>query len=315
MTKKVAVPEGIKDYLEGSELVWFRPTEAFFKFFLHHNWRWRRFHDCGAGVGALTRAMKARRLECAGWDMYPRKGKKSLAPVGRFDTARIAERMDTSEVAILARPCHHPDFIDATINSALEIGEAFYIGKVNNVNSDLAAFAWDCTAEDVGEDGELLARIRHVKGGGYIQRLIKTDHGTEEWWWYNEKRDCYVQDPTGISGFDALGTEVIRERRWANELQDIRTKEEVCSDDSDMGWIAPDGEWFGCRYAQHDTIAREVLGCSIKRLEELSFVRCHGKVGRGHKMWTCGWSDSIRDRKPTRAQRKVLVAKGYNLKF
>jgi hypothetical protein len=258
--------------------------------------------------------MNDKKLECLGWDLYPRE--KSLNPVTCLDTSSIADHMDTSEVVILARPCHHRDLIDSTIKSALEIGEAFYIGKPENVHSDLAAFKWDIVAEDVGEAEEVLIRVKCAKDNYYIHRLIDNG-GRREWWWYDEKRSRYVGSPGGLAGFDDLGdTEVFKEEHWSTDLQVIETKEEGCYDASNMGWIAPDGEWFGCHYAGHDALARSVLGCSVKRLEELGFARCHGQEGR-RKVWTWGWSGerSLRDRKPTRAQIKTLVAKGYDPKF
>jgi hypothetical protein len=306
-----AIPSEVVNHIKTSDIIWFRPQEAFFKFFEHYNWRWRRYHDCGAGAGLLTKLMRERKFECAGWDLYPRD--KSLAPVGRLDTGDIAERMDTSDVAILARPCHHPDLIEATLRSALEMGEAFYVGKADNIITDLSEFEWEIAAEEVGEEHEALVRIRHPKGKFHIRRLINND-GRREWWWYNAKRSRYVGEPNGIAGFDDDGVEVFEEQTWASDLQILETKEDACKPDSDMGWIAPDGEWFGCNYAEHDRIARAVLGCSIGRLEELSFCRCYGDQGRGRMMWTCGWSSSIRDRKPTKAQVKVLRAKGYDTK-
>src|SRR6185503_8214802 len=136
MTVKRALKthSSIRKYLESSKLIWFKPTDNFFNYFQGPNWKWRKFHDCGAGVGLLTAEMHQRNMDCVAYDMFARD--QAMVKVAKFDTATIAEKMDWSEVALLARPCHHEDFIDKTINSALEMGEAFYIGLMSNLNRD-----------------------------------------------------------------------------------------------------------------------------------------------------------------------------------
>lgn len=295
----------VDEFMTSSELIWFKPTKAFFDFFLRSEWKWRKFHDCGAGAGRLTHDMRVKRLDCVAYDLHPRG--KSLVPVKQFDTAQIADEMDTSEVVLIARPCHHPEFIDATIESALEIGEAFYIGVPRNLGRDLVEFQYDVMAKDVGEDGEVLVRIRCGLEKYHIRRKIKNYFGSEEWWWYNPRRKRYTSEPGGLAGFDdtpGKEVEVLEEVFWANDLQVGETKAALCKSDTNIGWLAPDGEWFGCGYAQHDYIARAVLGCSVKRLEALGFCRCHGE-GEG------SWAMAAPEKRPTPKQKSALKSLGY----
>ncbi len=299
----------VEEFLSTSELIWFKPNKAFFDFFLRPEWRWRKYHDCGAGAGHLTYEMHMKRLDCVAYDMYPRARDQSLAVVEQFDTKDIANKMDISEVVLIARPCHHADFIDVTINSALEMGEAFYIGLAKNFERDLGAFEYDVVEMDVGEGGEDLVRIRCRKDKFHIRRKIVNYIGKKEWWWYKPGRNRYVSEPDGLTGFDGDDTNVkiLQEVHWASDLQSLSTKADLCREDSPHGWIAPDGEWFGCGYAEHDYIAREVLGCSVRRLEKLGFCRCHDDTGAGR----C-WSQGVDfDKRPTPKQKKTLRNKGF----
>ena len=308
--------KAVDKFLETSELVWFRPLPYFFSFFQRSEWKWRRYHDCGAGTGLLTQAMLKNKLECVAYDRHPRK--KSLAKVEPFDTANIADRMDFSEVALIARPCHHPEFIDVTLRSALEMGEAFYIGLARNFERDLEHFEYDVVAMDVGEEGEDLVRIRCARDKFFIRCQIENPSSKRlEWWWHKHGR--YTSEPGGLAGFTDSSLKPLKEEHWASDLQLTSSKEVECLDDSPHGWIAPDGEWFGCGYALHDYIARTVLGCSVKRLEQLGFCRCHEENGKLY--WRQG--DSFRHTfshikkypRVTPKQKATLKARGFDPKY
>ena len=300
--------DGVNGFMTSSTMVWFKPTKKLFDFFLQPEWKWRRYHDCGAGMGRFTRAMLLKGIECTAYDRYPRD--EATFPVRQFDTSKIADEMDLSDVALLARPCHDTGFIEATIHSALEMGEAFYIGVPRNIERDLIQFEHYVVAEDVGQDGEVLIRIRCDIDKHYIRRKIKNYLGNEEWWWYHPVRRRYTSEPTGMAGFNAEEGDnitVLAEEHWASDLQLLDKKADICRDDSPHGWLAPDGEWFGCGYAQHDYVARAVLGCSVKRLEQIGFCRCHEDERRRYYVQ----SETSRLKRPTSKQRAVLKAKGF----
>lgn len=66
------------------------------------------------------------------------------------------------------------------------LGEAFYVGKPDKIGPDLVQFWYDVIARDVGEDGEVLARVWCDIDKHFIYRKIKNPGSTrEEWWWYN----------------------------------------------------------------------------------------------------------------------------------
>jgi hypothetical protein len=294
----------ITEFMTTSKLIFFKPTKSFFDFFQQPEWRWREYHDCGAGLGSLTAQMRRKGLDCAGYDLHPREG--SLAPIEQFDTKDIADKMDLGAVALIARPCHHPGLIDATIKSALEAGEAFYIGKPSNLPENLIQFEYDVIVLDVGLDGEVLVRVRCDIDDFKIRRRIRVDLDREEWWWYSPGRDRYTSEPGGLSGFGANDEPVLEEQHWTSDLQTLETKASICREDAIHGWIAPNGEWFGCNYAQHDYVAQFVLGCSVKRLEKLKFCRCQNQT-----TWRIGGGDDPSLR-PTPKQKRTLSAHGYN---
>lgn len=102
----------------------------------------------------------------------------------------------------------------------------------------------------------------------------------------------------------------MEEKFLSSDLQSLTSKADACNDAAQDGWIAPDGEWFGTNYAQHDYIARTVLGCSVQRLEQLGFCRCHEGL-----FWRQGSDFDTKPRlKLTTKQKKTLTAKGYDPK-
>ena len=305
----------IQAYMENSDLVFFHPTDNFWQYFGGYQWKWRKLHDCGAGHGMLTKQMRAKGFEVAAYDIFARRN-PAIHDLQVFDTARIDEQMDWSEVALLARPCHHPDFIRKTLMSALEMGEAFYIGGKKGSDSyvdDLRDFEYEVVARNVGKDHELLIRVLCRRDKHHILRKIKVHGGREEWWWYKPGLKRYQNSPHNPGGFPASDEKVLAEKHYANDLQHTWSKQEACKEDSIIGWIAPDGEWFGCNYRGHDAVAQHVLGCSVARLEKLGFCRCYG-LQHDHMLWTHGPRALIDERKPTSRQKSVLKAKGYDLK-
>lgn len=74
--------------------------------------------------------------------------------------------------------------------------------------------------------------------------------------------------------------------------------------DSDLGWISPNGEFYGCDYRDHDNLATYVLHSSEVELEAKGWVKIYSCDG---PQWYHKWLH------PTELQKQVLREKGFEL--
>lgn len=303
-------------------MIFFEPSENWWKHLAAHPWRWRQFHEAGCGSGHLTRLMRERGYSCRAYDLYPRGaddetgGKLSVMDCTSDD---FADQLDTNDAVIIARPCHHTGWIAKTFAHTFDIGHALYVGLPKNFEGDLDAYDlhYEVVAMDVGQEGEDLLAVYCTNARAKILRLIQTDHGAEEWWWYNPRADRYTNGPSSPAGFDNNGEKVLKEFKRGNDLQMPFAKDVLCDDTLDVGWIAPDGEWFGCRECNHDHVMQTVIGISLKRAEAMNFIRCHGDAGINEKLYVVGrgsMGDSDRSPRPNVKQAKTLRQKGYKVR-
>lgn len=299
-------------------MIFFEPTKNFWSYFTKHPWKWKQYHECGAGSGHLTKLMWEHGLSCRAYDMYPRgKDNEVGSQLNVMDTTteQFGDLLCTNDAVIIARPCHS-GWVARTMRHTFDIGHALYVGLPKNFETDLDAddLCYEVVADDVGQDGEKLLKVYCDNAHAKILRLIKTSLGHEEWWWYRKSIDRYVTEPWGISGFDNGGEEVLKELKRGNNLQMGFAKDVLCDDKLDSGWIAPDGEFFGCKECNHDNVMETVVGISVGRAEELGFVRCHGFTCAGTMLYVVGrgYQDDFRHR-PNPAQAKTLRRKGYKV--
>lgn len=71
--------------------------------------------------------------------------------------------------------------------------------------------------------------------------------------------------------------------------------------DSENGWISPSGEFFGCGFFYHRTIAEKYLKSYEEKLEDEGWIKLTSAAG-----------PLVSDRKITAAQKSVLIRKGYS---
>lgn len=85
---------------------------------------------------------------------------------------------------------------------------------------------------------------------------------------------------------------------------DLPWKEVYLIPDSNLGWISPSGEFFGCDYREHDNLATYVLNSSERELEVKGWVKIYSCDG---PQW---YHEDLR---PTEEQKRVLREKGFEL--
>lgn len=255
--------------------VFFNPNDAWWEFVALDPWmRWKRYWDCGAGMGALTVGMNAVARECVGLDMNTRFGQSPM-----IETADVNDRHFTPDDCLLIARPSHGSWIDTLLRHNVGTAEVLYIGLEKNLEQDLHGFYHEIIARDVGEDGENVHRV--LGQVDYLERwcLLKTSWSEEPYWMMDDGDRWVNSQGGGFVKHDGQRAEVIEERKLSSFYQLKRTNEEVCSKDPDIrgGWITPEGEWLPGLCSEHATILVQVFRITEARAEELGFVRCYGE--------------------------------------
>lgn len=85
---------------------------------------------------------------------------------------------------------------------------------------------------------------------------------------------------------------------------DLPWKDVLINPDSELGWISPSGEFFGCDYRDHEKVAEYILNSSERELEKQGWV----------KIYSCDGLQWYHERlHPTEEQKCVLREKGFEL--
>lgn len=239
--------------------IFFEPTEDFIAWCADVHWlRYRRIVDCGAATGHLGAILLN---DVHGIDLIPRSSYES--PVKIADSTSFWFK--PTDVVFLCRPCHSVAFIDRTLIQAIDHGvqDLFYIGLPKNVEEDLEDFSYQIEREDVGLDGEHMYRILCQAGHGFEYVKIESDLLGErkgkllmrngEAWLVNEQNGGFplCKGDTIIYTLEANSVITAFGYRSPN---DYRPKEK------NYGWISPDGIFYPCGSADHDTMIYETFG-------------------------------------------------------
>lgn len=303
----------IAEFMENSDTIFFVPQPKFWEVLGKLPWRWKRYVDVGAGLGLLTKEMRARGFCVDAVDKYARKN--ALVPdieIVDMVASKYGVNFNTNDCLIFARPCHG-GFVSLVAMNYVDTGEVLYISKPENITSDLAGWSYEILAEGVGADGEVLCRLHGLEGAMLEFHRIMWGY-KEDWWQKNEYR--YVND-TGFGGFDAdlIEDEDIKEKAFrANKGMLYREDDYDFTEDSGQtGWLAPDGTFYGVGYAAHDSAAYGRLASSVAVLERIGFIRLYGPGGR--MLWDLGKRYGDKDpRLPTKEQVEVMKRLGYDLR-
>lgn len=97
--------------------------------------------------------------------------------------------------------------------------------------------------------------------------------------------------------------EIIELDSWADLIR------LTIKDDTQItGWIAPNGDFYGCRYSNHADLAEYLLGATEEELEERGYCKIYSLqlLGSGYHYY-------VRNGHLTEAQEKVLIDKGLTL--
>lgn len=295
----------IDDFMSGCDAVFFKPTERFFEVLTKLPWRWKRYHDVGAGVGFLTKQMRERGFEVEAYDLYPRA--ESLVEVKKCDVTSAEDFwVGRKDSIIIARPCHGK-WMATIVDRYYDEADILYVGLERNFGIDLVdvpggPYHYEVLANDVGEDGEKLIRIFGPERN--MMHLVRYE---EDGGWWKLDGDK-LRNRVGGWNVPRKG-EDFQAHLFVCDWEQVYYPESLLVLDKDIGWIAPDGTWYGNLYRAHDACMEGIIGISVPRAEQdLRFVRCHGGGGVNWQIR----SEEHRD-KPTPEQARVMRRKGYKL--
>lgn len=122
----------------------------------------------------------------------------------------------------------------------------------------------------------------------YETRNSKVKHSYVKYnnFWYeylpiSPKKEAYLYIPTGgCFSCDITGIEIVK----ANDFTELNWKNTKLYDDQyETGWLAPNGEFYGCSYEYHRFCARFVLKSEERELEKQGFVKISKKINRDEK--------------------------------
>lgn len=88
------------------------------------------------------------------------------------------------------------------------------------------------------------------------------------WWEYDKETGRVYNRAGGWHIFHAHPMQEFKECDWEDILAMT-----IRNDDLQTGWIAPNGEWFGCETTDHEKLARYYLKTTERDLEEKGWIK------------------------------------------
>ncbi len=246
--------------------------------------------DCGAGEALFQSMMPPNSV--LSLDLYPCDG--DHAPVVQRDCTEF--EFTDSMVPVFIRPCHS-NFVHETITRNLGVVKSFlYVSMPDNVDVDLDTDGDQYQVERIfpeweGNNGE---HIHEVTQKGRVPKmetfvLVKRDMPACTWWY---RKDGVKLVGTGGGYNFGYDDDVIIETVEAEDFESLDwSKSSLLQPDSDAGWLARDGKFYGCDSEDHDTLAYYLLKKNVEELEEALWVRVYGAPGHDPIAWTMGSSD------------------------
>ena len=135
------------------------------------------------------------------------------------------------------------------------------------------------------------------------------------WWEYRPETGKVYNRNGGWHNFSEHPMQEFKEGEWPDIIaMTIR-------DDSLLtGWIAPDGEWYGCESTEHVSLANYLLKTSERDLEERGWIKVTEIPWYLHREDPTNWPNRYEyyhfsnTHRITKAQEKTLADHGLELK-
>lgn len=267
----------------------FEPTNNFLRMFVDTPWlRYRRVVDVGAGMGHVGRFLRERAgVEVVSVDLHRRPGQEEDVRIA--DGRTFDFRPD--DVILLARPCHG-SFVSEVIEYAMrrcEVRDVIYVGRDDKVDDDLEDHERKLLSDGaVGAEGEEAWRVI-----GPCRMLHPCARKRDGSWWFLFSEDEEIRLENSVGGWHNAKEDDIVEilpLLTPEQMYASPTAYSVCEKDalrrvlrSDdisnaaYGWLAHDGTFWPCGYADHDEMLVDVFGMFEQRASDLGWIKVHGR--------------------------------------
>jgi len=240
--------------------------------------------DCGAGAGELQRCMPHGAVTSL--DIRPQTEHVIMKDCTEWGFGR-------QQLPIFIRPCHGT-FVEHTIRRAFELGakECLYVGFEKNIEGDLGREYRHLDVQEelgwVGPENERIFRIRSNYGGNHIETFLKLEDKRYGFVWWARKEGDKIVNRHG--GYQFLQSRIkVLEEVSAHDFDELDwSGTELIKEDSDAGWVSPDGTFYGCSSEDHDAYAQYVLKSTVESLQVNGWVRVYGEPGSS--AWGSDWT-------------------------
>lgn len=267
------------DALEGVEgaIRFFSPTTTFVQW-MKEEYKKIRIYDVGAGDGHAVSELSKAGMNVMGLDVM-----KYETPVHNVLHADGEEfEYDAGSVVMICRPCHGA-FIDNVFEQAevRQVKDFLYVGLKRNKESDLGQLpAFELVLQEAGEDGECVWR-RHLSHKKMIKvSLVKFEASYGQTDWRQDAGENWKNMAGGWCPKHAddvvLETAEIEAGDWAS--LDYTKTTLLRNNQTQYGWLAPDGTWYGCETWAHDSVAELIIKKPLVEVEK-TYVRVRPYAG------------------------------------
>jgi hypothetical protein len=188
-------------------------------------------------------------------------------------------------IVIAARPCRG-DWVEDALKKATKDGASavIYIGKPTR--SDEVSLNAKLLLENAGKESENIWTWELSKKTGECEFVLLSTRDRPEkgsyasppsWMKFIRSRNRLENTSGGGHDFNS-GYHTILETHFADDFEDLDWSKAGCGDkktylDSHHGWLARNGDYYGCGYMEHSFITYYVLKSDGTELEKAGWVK------------------------------------------
>jgi hypothetical protein len=268
--------------------------------------------EIGAGSGELAKALRDEGLNLVAIDSNTRESAAKNGVV-IFD-AEIFPYPPGCTV-LVARPCRG-DWVERSLEQARTCGasKVIYIGKP--YRSDEVPGSAELVAEECGEEGESMwtweLNVKKPGSKTFVLVGTKLPNGVlMKPFWMERVGNMLHNISGGRQPFVGDDEQCIHETVQADDFEDLDWDKTCWGKNVDLdrhhGWLSRDGDFYGCDYMGHDSLAYFALGKEVAELEKTGWIRVQYNEPLG------GYHNGMKLRF-SQAQSRFLKARGCDIR-
>ena len=144
----------------------------------------------------------------------------------------------------------------------------------------------------------------------FVLEISETRDGelVKNGWWKIEGKNVYNRRGGYHSYIPSEHDIVISAKNWDDLCKKEEFKKSLLNENSDLGWIDRNGNFYRCDYHDHSEVAEYVIGVSERELEEKGYIKVFQSFPRFEDI------DVFCLKKPTKKQINCLMDNLYKYK-